>query len=192
MNRNELITNIVSNIHNGVFVEIGTHEGMFAELILNNSVGSNLYCIDPYIKYNEYEDAINNITGDNLYNKVYHNLKTKYGKRVEIIRDFSNKAVNSIPDNIDFLYIDGNHQYKYVIDDLNNYYSKVKNGGIIVGDDAVDFDENLRNKQGDVYIEWCIGCYGKYGVIKAFNDFFIDKNDERKIIGNQYYVKKMV
>ena len=36
MNRYELVKNIICNIHNGVFVEIGTHTGEFANFILEN------------------------------------------------------------------------------------------------------------------------------------------------------------
>jgi cephalosporin hydroxylase len=35
----------------------------------------------------------------------------------------------------DWIYIDGNHQYEFVLLDLESYYPKVKAGGSIVGDD---------------------------------------------------------
>lgn len=191
MNREELVKNVIDNIKNGIFVEIGTDSGVFSNFILENSCNSKLYCIDPYQKYLDYKDAINNLTGDELYQKVFGILKNKYGERIKFIRKFSNDAVNFIPNEIDFLYIDGNHQYSYVLDDLKNYFDKVKKGGVIIGDDAVDTYDKKRNFENDVYIEWCPGCYGNYGVIKAFDDFLVDKNVEKKIIGTQYYVKKL-
>ena len=36
---------------------------------------------------------------------------------------------------LDFVYIDGNHKYDSVIEDLNTWYPKVKYRGIIAGDD---------------------------------------------------------
>ena len=165
--------------------------GQLAEFILENRVNSTLYCIDPYIKYDNYDDALNNITDDYLFTIVYNKLKNKFGDRVIFVRKFSSDAVESIPDKIDFLYIDGNHQYKYVKEDLMNYYSKVKLDGYIIGDDAVDIDDTNRNVNGDVFIEWCPGCYGNYGVVKAFREFFSDKPDDNLIIGNQYFVKKI-
>ena len=190
LNRNEIVKKIVSKINNGVFVEIGTHSGNFADEILSNSVNSILYCVDPYIKYDDYKDSINNITGDELFNSTKKKLINKYGERVKFIRDFSKDAVDLIPNNIDFLYIDGNHQYNYVYEDLELYFPKVKKGGIIVGDDAVDTNESIRNENKNIYIEWSPGCSGEYGVIKAFTDFKETNNLIGKIITNQYLLIK--
>jgi hypothetical protein len=71
MDRYSLVKNIVENIKDGVFIEIGTHTGEFADFILENSVNSTLYCIDPYLSYNDYDDSINFITGDQIFNETY-------------------------------------------------------------------------------------------------------------------------
>ena len=53
-----------------------------------------------------------------------------------MVRKKSSDAVEMFEDNsIDFLFVDGNHEYEYVLEDLRNYYPKVKPGGIICGDD---------------------------------------------------------
>jgi predicted O-methyltransferase YrrM len=189
MNRIELMQSIVSNIDGGLFVEIGTDSGYFAEKILEANKKCTLICIDPYISYNNYFDSINNVTGDNLFNNTKKKLINKFGERVIFIREFSEKAINLIENDIDFLYIDGNHQYNYVYNDLKLYYPKVKNNGYIIGDDAIDIDESKR-VNNDIYVKWGDNCYGKYGVIKAFNDYFLNKNDNKYIIGNQYVVHK--
>jgi hypothetical protein len=188
MNRHILVGGIVKNINDGVFVEIGTHNGDFAHHILSSSSNSKLYCIDPYISYDDYDDSINNITGDNLYNNAFNRLKSLYGERVIFIRKFSEEAVHDIPNEIDFLYIDGNHRYKYVYNDLELYYKKVKKNGYIIGDDAVDIDETKRNENGDVLVTWSPGCYGNYGVIKAFREFCINNNLTGNVIDNQYQI----
>jgi hypothetical protein len=190
MNKNNLVANIIKDIKNGVFVEIGTHVGDFANFILENSTNSILYCIDPYISYDNYDDAINNVTGDKLYIETYNKLTKKYGNRIKFIRKFSEEAVNDIPDNIDFLYIDGNHRYTYVLNDLKLYYSKVKRTCFIIGDDAVDTDDSKRNENGDVLINWGPGCYGNYGVIKAFREFCANNNLLGDIICNQFQIIK--
>lgn len=192
MSRKDLIKSIISTIENGIFVEIGTHNGEFSDFILSNSTNSTLYCIDPYIKYDDYQDGINDITGDDLFNSVQNNLKQKFGDRVIFIRNFSKDAADLIPNDIDFLYIDGNHQFKYVYEDLETYYPKVKNGCCIVGDDAVDNNDSNRNLNGDIYIEWIPGCYGHYGVVKAFREFIQNKNITGEIIGTQYKIQKML
>lgn len=190
MSKCSIVENIIKHIPNGVFVEIGTHTGDFANFILENSSNSTLYCIDPYISYDNYDDAINNVTGDNLYNQTYNTLKSKYGDRINFIRKFSEEAVNDIPDEIDFLYIDGNHRYTYVYKDLELYYRKVKKNCFIIGDDAVDTNDSIRNKNGDVLINWGPGCYGHYGVIKAFNEFCSNNNLLGTILYKQFILQK--
>jgi hypothetical protein len=76
-----------------------------------------------------------------------------------------------------------------VRNDLELYYPKVKKGGIIIGDDAVDVDDTVRNENGDVLITWFPGHYGHYGVIKAFREFCADKAIDGTIIGTQYQIK---
>jgi len=188
MNRYELVKNIIEKIENGIFVEIGTHLGDFANFILENSSNSILYCIDPYVSYDEYDDAINNITGNDIYNNTYNKLKNKFNERIIFIRKFSIDAINDIPSKIDFLYIDGNHRYNYVLQDLKLFYPKMKKNSCIVGDDAVDIDDSKRNENGDVLFTWFPGCYGHYGVIKAFNEFCEINNLNGEIIGNQYKI----
>lgn len=188
--RFDISKKLIENIVNPICVEIGTHEGYFADNLLSSNPTATLYCIDPYLKYDEYEDGINLITGDDLFHKTFEKLTTKYGKRVIFIKELSSKAIDLIPDKIDFLYIDGNHTYKYVYEDIENYYNKVKSGGYIMGDDAVDTDENKRDKNGDVFIEWSSGCYGNYGVIKAFTDFVTKNNLKGEIIDTQYLLRK--
>ena len=41
----------------------------------------------------------------------------------------------NIPDNLDFVYIDGNHQYEFVAKDIKTYYPKLKKGGVLGGHD---------------------------------------------------------
>ena len=49
-------------------------------------------------------------------------------------------AVKRIPDgSLDFVYIDSNHSYDYVMEDLINWSRKVRKGGIVSGDDYYNF-----------------------------------------------------
>ena len=83
-----------------------------------------------------------------------------------------------------------NHKYKYVYEDICLFWEKLSPNGIIIGDDAVDSDDSTRNIHGDVFIEWLPGCYGDYGVIKAFNDFINIHKCYGKKIGNQFIIFK--
>jgi hypothetical protein len=151
-----------------------------------------LYCIDPYINYNDYNDAASNHIGDEMFNNVKIRLQNKFGNRVVFIRELSEQAVDLIPNNIDFLYIDGNHKYKHVLKELELYYPKVKIGGYIMGDDSFDdLDDPTRNIDGDVFIKWSDKSYMDCGVKKAFFDFSFKNNIQNKIdVCCQYILMK--
>jgi len=188
MNRENFIKVLTENLH-GNYVEIGTDRGAFANFLLASTNCKKLYCIDPYKQYKKYRDGINNVTGDDLFNYV-KNMLAFFGERIQMIRMFSDQAVSLVPNDLDFVYIDGNHSYTYVISDLRNWYPKVRSGGVIVGDDVVDLDDSQRNQDGDVYIKWSEGCDGYYGVYKAVRDFCSEMGISFQLHNNQFVIQK--
>ena len=111
--------------------EIGVERGRNSKCILNELNIRELYLIDVWDNYKE----IYVVWSLENYNYVLR--KFKDDKRVKIIKDFSEKAVNNIGDNsLDFIYIDANHNYKYVYQDITLWYPKIKDGGIIGGHDV--------------------------------------------------------
>jgi hypothetical protein len=68
---------------------------------------------------------------DGMYESVVQCFKSK---RVEIHRDASTACSSRFPDNyFDWIYIDGNHLYEFVKQDLESYFPKIKSGGIVAG-----------------------------------------------------------
>lgn len=126
-------------------VEIGTFKGKNAKHIINLLNIKTLYCVDPWID-NEYKP-----NGDRIYNEAKQLLK-EYDN-IDIIRKHSFDAANDIPNNLDFVYIDGNHSYNSVAQDINFYYPKLKPGGILGGHDY-----------------WA----SELGVVEAVNEFIIE------------------
>ena len=45
---------------------------------------------------------------------------------MDALADFEDKS-------LDFVYIDANHEYSYVFEDITKWYKKIKKGGIISG-----------------------------------------------------------
>ena len=127
--------------------EIGVEYGLNAKTMLRFLPIEKLYLIDPY------DDQENN-SGDKQYKETRKYL-SKYDSKIKFIKKTSEKATNEIPDNLDFVYIDGSHNYEDVKRDIELYYIKVKTGGIIGGHDF-----------------WA----DKIGVCKAVLDF-ADKNN---------------
>lgn len=123
-------------------IEIGARYGESSKTIIQNLVINEYIIIDPYTTYEEYNnDGFNNIISRDKEDEIYHNTKNglrKIHSNIRFYRTFSNdqNTINSIENNsIDLVFIDGNHSYKYVLEDLENYYPKLKENGIICGDD---------------------------------------------------------
>lgn len=113
---------------NLIGVEIGVNKGYNAFNLLHNLSIKTLYLVDPYL--------LNELYGDNENRKkvAYKRLKN-YRAKIEFIYKTSLKAKDIIPNNLDFVYIDGNHNYDFVKQDIELYYSKLKKGGILGGHD---------------------------------------------------------
>lgn len=121
------------NLKNIVGAEIGTEFGYNAYNIMKVLPIKKLYCIDPY----EFHDGYQHHKEASAYNimmKAQLRLE-QFGKKVEFIRKKSKDAIKDIP-MLDFIYIDGDHRYKAVKKDLELYYPKVKEGGIVGGHDS--------------------------------------------------------
>jgi len=190
--RDLLLESMLSGVTNGVFVEIGTYRGDFADRVLSISKTSRIYCVDPYRGYSDYSDTINDHIGDEVYNETYNRLKSKYGDRIQFIRQFSADATDMIPNNIDLLHIDANHSYKFVRRDLEQYFPKVKANGFILGSGAYDEDDSVRDANGNVFIQHSQNEYGDYGVIKAFGEFITENNLSGAGGNNRIFMKKTV
>jgi hypothetical protein len=162
---------------NGICVEVGTWEGGFTSSILSKSNVTKVFCVDPYKHFtnNEYPDGMNDLTQkrfDDLFKSVSDRLTSKFASKVEFIRDLSVNGSTKFDDNsLDFVYIDGNHDYKYVIEDLKAWYPKVKVGGYLCGDDVYSNNLDEHDVDGNVTKIWSPGCWGKYGTYKALVDF---------------------
>jgi len=120
-----------------VGVEIGVFRGINAYSILSFLPIKKLYLIDSYLEYDNYkEDWIPNHSQRDFNDDYMEARKRllKYKNKIQFIRATSSEAITQIPDNLDFCYIDGNHAYEYVKQDIELYYPKICMGGIIGGD----------------------------------------------------------
>jgi predicted O-methyltransferase YrrM len=120
------------------YLEIGTFYG--ANLIsVANTYGSHndskLYCIDPWEDYNEYSEYKNEQS--NIYSSFIHNIEQSGAKdKIIINRGYSNREIPKYEDNFfDIIYIDGNHEPEYVLEDAVLTFRKLKKNGIMIFDD---------------------------------------------------------
>ena len=120
------------------YLEIGTFYG--ANLIsVAESYGLNakskLYCIDPWEDYPYYPEYKNE--QNTIYNTFLKNINNSAFKdKIIINRGYSNIEVPKLQDDFfDIIYIDGNHEPEYVLEDAVLCFRKLKKGGIMIFDD---------------------------------------------------------
>src|SRR3990167_8307980 len=98
-----------------VGAEIGVDRGEFSEKFCK--AGFKIYAIDPWKYDDDYKDRHSQEKLDSFYENTKRILDSY--PSCTIIRKTSMEAVGDFADgSLDFVYIDGNHQLKYVIDDL--------------------------------------------------------------------------
>ena len=113
--------------------EIGVAEGIFSEILCKAVPGLRLYCIDPWQAYSTYEDYKEQEKLDKFFFDAQERLRSY---DCVFMRTFSTAAAKAFSDNsLDFVYIDGNHAFEYVVADLAAWIPKVRPGGIIAGHD---------------------------------------------------------
>lgn len=134
-------------------VEVGTDRGEFAKQFLDNWNGEALYCIDPYDPYVE-------MTWDREADRsMALQLLAPHVSRLRFVRQYSPAAIAAIPDwfMVEFVYVDGAHDYKSVKADIEAWWSRLYPHGatVLAGH---DFDEIHP------------------GVVRAVIEFAIEKN----------------
>jgi len=143
---------------NSIGVEVGVFKGDFSKIILKKIQPFLFYMIDPWSgQINSGDKNGNNIefiNGEQYYfDKIIPEFL--FIPNTKILRDYSSIIAN-FPDNyLDWIYIDGNHDYDNVKNDLKYSFPKIKNGGYIMGHDYTSLFP---------------------GVIQAVNEFCLEYN----------------
>lgn len=118
--------------------EIGVFQGEFAAEIMKREPAA-MYLIDPWKNFDprDYHDINNHDQAyfDGLFDSIVE--KYKEYQNVGIIRRDSYSAYKTFESSpfLDFVYVDGNHGYSYVLADLLLWSTMIKTGGYICGHD---------------------------------------------------------
>lgn len=153
------------NKNNLNFLEIGSFEGRSACWLLDNILTGEectITCIDTF--EGGYEHRNTDIDLKSIYNVFLNNTKD-YGNKVITIKDKSNIALLK-PEvrekKYDFIYIDGCHESKEVLEDVVLSWELLKENGVLIFDDygwgsSIE-DVTMKPK---IAIESFINCYRK-------------------------------
>ncbi len=129
-----------------VCAEIGVDEGAFSEQILRTVEPRRLHLVDPWRHeqgdlYRESRYGGLGPTGQADMDERYEKVRERFDEEVRngqvcIHRALSSSIYENFEDHyFDWVYVDGNHLYEFVKQDLELCYPKVKLGGYITGDD---------------------------------------------------------
>jgi hypothetical protein len=124
--------------------EIGVWSGENAAYLLQELPNLTLYLIDKWWPVEQDSDYFK--SGDDVakYNLDMHNywmskalseIRPYYNRVILLYGDSTNVYRHIYPLSLDFVFIDGDHSYKGVYQDCDNFYNKVKDGGILSGHD---------------------------------------------------------
>lgn len=126
----------ISNKNKLVMLEIGSYEGDSAEIFLNTGYIEKIYCIDPWNNFIDHSD-----------NAIHYNMQKRMKKFdlrfqndnrvfkiVGTIDTFIKKYKDHMPI-IDIVYIDGNHEFVYVKNDILKTLNIIKPTIAISGHD---------------------------------------------------------
>lgn len=129
--------------------EIGVHLGDFSQQILESVSPKELHLIDPWEHHTSgiYKTAWygggakgGQAELDERYSSILRRFdRNIHAGQVKVHRGYSTDMLQQFPDQyFDWVYIDGNHLYEYVKNDLELSLDKVKDGGFITGDDYTE------------------------------------------------------
>lgn len=123
-------------------VEIGTHQGVFADQFLSKFFG-HLTCVDPW--HSDSPPPLPNFAPYFVPNSPSREfdmeiaravLGGKHGHRAELWKMTSLEAASRVPDeSVGMVYVDGLHDIPNVKADILAWWPKVQPGGILAGHD---------------------------------------------------------
>lgn len=115
--------------------EIGVETGKYSQVLLDkNPQLSRLHLVDAWQAYKGYRDHVTQGKCNDLLRQCEERLAA-YEDRVKYWCDFSVKVAPFFADELDFVYIDANHDLPHVIADIDAWARKVRPGGIVAGHD---------------------------------------------------------
>lgn len=118
----------------GAGAEVGTFEGEHVEMTLNVWRRGKIYAIDPWAPGQV-------IRGEKMGERLFEMAQGRLAEwirsgRCKLVRGTSMGVVDQFADaQLDYVYLDGDHRYPAVKDDLEHWWPKVRHGGIVAGHD---------------------------------------------------------
>ena len=171
-----------------IAVELGTFTGRssLSMLPVIKRMGGHLFCVDWFRGLPGEQVAINeNFRQHSIIDAFLSNIREKgFENDVTTIIGTSERAAMLTAVGVaDFIFVDADHRYSGIRQDIVNWYPKLKQGGIICGHDFEKLFQECEPERVYAYCEQDFnfedGCH--YGVIRAVSELFPDVKHEGRI-----------
>ncbi len=119
-------------------VEVGVYKGEYTEVLAKS--GLEVFGVDPWLAYDDYPYYTTRKQQQDLLDEQFAETKSRLMPymKTKLIRKTSMEAIQDFEDeSLDFVYIDGNHAFKYVAEDMCEWMKKLKKGGALCGHDYI-------------------------------------------------------
>jgi predicted O-methyltransferase YrrM len=118
----------------GTFVELGAWLGKSSAYLCDKATGKQITIIDSFKGTAEYIDSYYKLAKTNDIYELF--LENMGERKFKAIKSTSKAASKKFQDkSLDVVFIDLNHSYESVKEDIALWLPKVKKGGILAGDD---------------------------------------------------------
>lgn len=166
----ELFTDVLLDYNNQndknkiLGVEIGVLYADTSRFLLSIDENIHLIGVDPIIPDSMNSSLIGNLSRIN-------SVVSESGGKFSFINDYSFNAVDKIPNDLDFVFIDGSHHYDDVKKDFELYSQKIKKNGLVFFHDSRMYRGGAEFHDGSSrYVEYLIGNHKDYVLIgEAFS-----------------------
>lgn len=136
----DTLAQIFAELKFNVGAEVGVERGLYSEVLCKANPDLKLSSVDAWTAYKGYRDHVTQSKLDGIYEDAKRRLSPF---NATLIKGFSMDVVKQFEDeSLDFVYIDGNHEFTHVVNDLSEWQKKVKVGGIVAGHDYI---KRIRN-----------------------------------------------
>ena len=130
-------------------VEVGVRWGENALKMCEIIPKLDLTVIDMWTEYKDTDRLYSNKKHQRFYEKAKEILAVH---NVTFMRMFSMEAVREFAlGSLDFVYIDANHKFDYIMEDLIEWVRKVRVGGIVSGHDFTNYIGEQVVEAVDIY-----------------------------------------
>lgn len=156
--RNQL-ADLVNELDFKYAVEVGVAAGEYSAILMKANPQLTLYGVDPWIPHKGYKDYVKQDTFNMLLDKAHERLD-KY-PNYHFVKKYSMVAVQDFADgSLDFVYLDGDHAFTSVANDVHYWLPKIRKGGILAGHDYM----KVRNEAHIHVVEAVDGYTSAYDI----------------------------